>query len=55
VSRLRLQPRTVRFGALLLAALTLTACQQRMADQPRYDTLQHTSFYADGRSARPSA
>jgi mono/diheme cytochrome c family protein len=53
VSRLRLQPRTVRFGALLLAALTLTACQQRMADQPRYDTLQHTSFYADGRSARP--
>jgi mono/diheme cytochrome c family protein len=53
VSRLRLHPRTVRFGALLVAALTLTACQQRMADQPRHDTLQYSSFYADGRSARP--
>lgn len=42
-------------AVLLLAGLMmLTAgCRQRMADQPRYDPLEPSSFFADGQSARP--
>ena len=28
-------------------------CRQQMADQPRYDPLEASSFFADGQSARP--
>jgi len=31
----------------------LVACQQKMADQPRYKPLQRSDFFADQRSARP--
>ena len=31
----------------------LVACQQKMADQPRYKPLQKSDFFADERSARP--
>jgi hypothetical protein len=31
----------------------LVACQQKMADQPRYKPLQKSGFFVDERSARP--
>jgi len=35
-------------------ALVLTgACRQKMANQPRYDPLESSDFFADGMSARP--
>ena len=50
--------RTAVLNALL--ALTIagsivqfTGCQQKMADQPSYRPLEASSFFADGRSARP--
>lgn len=36
--------------AMLLA---LTGCRQKMANQPRYDPLEPSSFFSDGMSARP--
>jgi mono/diheme cytochrome c family protein len=42
-------PRAVLLSACLLAA----GCQQKMAVQPRYNPLQPSSFFDDGRSARP--
>ena len=30
-----------------------TSCRQDMHDQPRYEPLEKTSFFADGRSSRP--
>jgi mono/diheme cytochrome c family protein len=38
--------------AMLLLVLT-TACRQKMANQPRYDPLEASDFFADGMSARP--
>ena len=38
---------------LLLGLLLLAGCQQKMADQPRYEPLAKSDFFADGRSARP--
>jgi mono/diheme cytochrome c family protein len=41
-------------GILALAALlTLAACRQKMANQPRYDPYEPSDFFADGMSARP--
>ena len=43
-------------GRLLLIGcclLGLAACQQQMADQPRYKPLAQSSFFGDDRSARP--
>ncbi len=37
---------------ILLAGLTI-ACRQAMADDPKYKPLEPSSFFADGRSARP--
>jgi Cytochrome C oxidase, cbb3-type, subunit III len=49
-----------RSGALTPALLTLLlllpllpACRQQMADQPRYEPLEESSFFPDHRSARP--
>ncbi|HET7435975.1 MAG TPA: cytochrome c [Thermoanaerobaculia bacterium] len=39
-------------GALALLLLT-AACRQKMANQPRYDPLEPSDFFADGMSARP--
>lgn len=33
--------------------LLATACRQKMAEQPRYDPLEASEFFADGQSARP--
>jgi mono/diheme cytochrome c family protein len=38
---------------LTIGLLNLPACQQQMAKQPAFRPLEPTSFYADGRSARP--
>src|SRR5947209_1026937 len=38
---------------MLIAALTLAGCQQKMAGQPSYQPLEASSFFADGRASRP--
>jgi mono/diheme cytochrome c family protein len=40
---------------MLLALTGLTACTQKMADQPRYNPLTASDFFPDGMSARPLA
>lgn len=47
----RLQPGPLLF--LLLLLLGLSACRQDMHDQPRFEALEESSFFADGRSSRP--
>ena len=37
----------------LLFAIAVAGCQQKMAEQPRYDPLEASEFFADGQSARP--
>ena len=39
--------------ALLVALFALAACRQKMANQPRYDPLEASDFFADGMAARP--
>ena len=39
--------------SMALLSLLLVGCQQQMADQPRYEPLDPSSFFADGMSARP--
>lgn len=41
-----------RLALIALAACTV-ACRQDMQDQPKYVPLRPSSFFADGRSARP--
>ncbi len=45
----------IRWRALLVAAaaVSLSACRRDMQDQPRFKPLQRSSFFPDGRSARP--
>ena len=38
---------------LIAAFLLVPACRQQMADQPRYEPLEESAFFADHRSARP--
>ncbi len=40
--------------ALSMGTLLTTACRQDMHNQPRYKPLAATTFFGDGRSARPS-
>jgi mono/diheme cytochrome c family protein len=40
-------------GAVVLGLAALAACRQDMHDQPKYIPLRPTSFFDDGRSARP--
>jgi mono/diheme cytochrome c family protein len=44
--------RATTFVALAVL-LTLGACRQKMANQPRYDPLEPSTFFEDGMSARP--
>jgi mono/diheme cytochrome c family protein len=46
-------PKTVA-PLLLAAAVLLAACEQKMADQPRYKPLAKSAFFGDERSARPA-
>ena len=41
------------FCCLLLLAVAMSACQQKMAEQPRYDPFEPSEFFADGQSALP--
>lgn len=43
----------LRRACWLAACLGSTACQQKMADQPRYEPLQRSEFFDDQRAARP--
>jgi len=38
---------------LLLGLLVGAACRQAMEDQPRYEPLEASTFFGDGRSSRP--
>src|ERR1041385_8440594 len=44
----------LELSALAWVALSLAACQQKMADQPRYKPLAKSTFFGDDRSARPA-
>jgi cytochrome c5 len=44
---------TARSALCVLILFALGACQQKMANQPRYDPLEASSFFEDGMSARP--
>jgi mono/diheme cytochrome c family protein len=44
--------RRSRWGVIAIS-WWLTACQQQMADQPRYEPLAKSEFFEDGRAARP--
>jgi mono/diheme cytochrome c family protein len=50
-------PTRIARPALLFALVCLAAlaagCRQEMADQPRYDPLEPSAFFPDGRAARP--
>ncbi len=43
----------IRALAVIALALFLAACRQDMHDQPRYKPLAASTFFPDGRSARP--
>lgn len=43
----------IRLLPILAAAMFLASCRQDMHDQPRYKPLAASTFFADGRSARP--
>jgi mono/diheme cytochrome c family protein len=47
----KLRARTIAIAAACW--LALPACRLEMHDQPRYEPLQASTFFADGRSARP--
>jgi mono/diheme cytochrome c family protein len=46
-------PFTFAFCLLPIAFLLMVGCRQKMANQPRYDPLEGSEFFADGMSARP--
>lgn len=45
--------RLVRYGWPALLVLLLAACHQDMYDQPKLQTYEPSSFFADGRASRP--
>jgi cytochrome c5 len=58
VTRASSRQRTFAFYLLPFALTTLTlalasGCRQKMSNQPRYDPLEASDFFADGMSARP--
>lgn len=46
--------KTITFALILGAAALATGCRQDMHDQPRYRPLAASTFFPDGRSARPA-
>ncbi len=46
--------RGLTLGLVFLTSVILSAgCRQQMSEQPRYEPLEASPFFADGRSARP--
>jgi mono/diheme cytochrome c family protein len=41
-----------RLAVIALSALVIAGCRQDMHDNPRYDPLEQSTFFRDGRSAR---
>ena len=52
---MRLSGKINRMGWLCLCLLLLTGCALTLRDQPRYETFEESTFFADGASARPQA
>jgi mono/diheme cytochrome c family protein len=48
-----MQVRTATAGAAMMAMLVLAGCRQDMHNQPKFVPQRGTTFFADGRSARP--
>lgn len=48
-----MNPRVFGAVVILVASTALAACRQDMHDAPRYEALEASAFFADGRSARP--
>ncbi len=46
-------PYRIALAATLVAAALAGGCRQDMHDQPRHEPLEASTFFADGRSARP--
>ena len=44
---------TVKLVGVAALCVALSACQQEMANQPRYTPLESSSFFKDGRASRP--
>ena len=45
--------RIFTLGSVAVALVALVGCQQKMAEQPRYEPLAPSTFFPDGRSSRP--
>lgn len=43
----------MRLGRIAIGALVLAGCSQQMSEQPRYEPLQASPFFEDGRASRP--
>src|SRR5262245_41520101 len=56
-ARRKVRPRTRRArlhcGLVLWVLCVTTGCRQDMHDQPKYESLEASSFFPDGRSSRP--
>jgi len=48
-----MQTRKIAAGCAMAATLVLVGCRQDMQDQPKFIPQRGTTFFADGRSARP--
>jgi hypothetical protein len=46
--------RSSTVGVLFAVLLAIVGCQQKMADQPSFKPLDSSTFFEDGRSARPT-
>src|ERR1041385_4032070 len=53
IRRQKAEGRGVLCVLLLSALCLLPSCRQKMANQPKYDPLEPSDFFADGMSARP--
>ena len=42
-----------RHGLVFLLLCAITGCRQDMHDQPKYETLEASTFFPDGRASRP--
>ena len=49
----RMQRKAAIAAAMAAGSLMLSGCRQDMHDQPKFYPQRSTSFFADGRSARP--
>src|ERR1700759_4105609 len=52
-SRFETTTRAVVLAAATASILVLAGCRQDMQDEPKFFPQRGTTFYADGRSARP--